>query len=175
MPIDTIFFDNSEYPALQSKGFAAKFAFPFAFELGLGQGEHRYGYDIGCNNVKWALPYSQPIDILINDEWDAYNLPERKVDYIFSSHCLEHLRNWVEALDYWNTKIRHRGVLFLYLPHPQQRYWRPWNNRKHIHSLSPELITGYFQDRQRIWYNTFVTQGWDLNHSFYAIAEKINA
>jgi SAM-dependent methyltransferase len=172
--IKKIIFGDEVYPAFQAEGFAAKFAFPFAFELGLGEKEHRYGYDIGCNRLQWCLPHAEPIDPLINPEWDAYHLPGIKVDYIFSSHCLEHLRDWVEALDYWATKIKRGGILFLYLPAPEQRYWRPWNNRKHIHSLYPGLLEQYFEDRPRLWCSTFVTKGYDLNHSFYAIAESID-
>jgi len=113
-----------------------------------------------------------PIDPLIDKRFDAYNLPPTVVDYIFSSHCLEHLNDWVGALDYWATKIKKAGILFLYLPHPAQRYWRPWNNRKHIHSLNPYIIRSYLKDRG-CWTKIFVTKGFDLNNSFYVVAEKI--
>lgn len=171
MAFETINYNGSVYPKLQTKGFAAKFAFPFAEEIGIGQ-EDQLGYDIGCAKLEWKLPFAYPIDPAIDTNGDAYNLPHM-VDYIFSSHCLEHLRDWVEALDYWATKLRHGGVLFLYLPHPNQKYWLPWNNRKHIHSLSPKLMKGYFIDRWELWHNFYVTRGYDLNHSFYAIAERI--
>lgn len=171
MPIKTISFNGSEYPAFQSEGFAAKFAFPFAEAIGIGR-EGQLGYDIGCAKLEWCLGWAHPIDPVIDSIWDAYRLPSKNVDYIFSSHCLEHLRDWVGALDYWATKIKRGGILFLYLPSPEQRYWLPWNNRKHIHSLSPELLAAYFKDRPKLWYNSMVTQGYDLNHSFYAIAES---
>lgn len=163
--MDTIHYNGENYPAFQASGFAARFAFPFAAELCNG-----VGYDIGCNRKEWCLPFAIPIDPLIDWTVDAYNLPDRTVDFIFSSHCLEHLRNWVEALDYWATKIRSGGILFLYLPHPTQQYWLPWGNKKHIHILFPEVIEQYLRDRQ-VWKNIFVT-GRDLNHSFYVVAEK---
>lgn len=171
MPIDTIEFRGSEYPSFQSTGFAAKFIFPFALEVCKG-----VGYDIGCNRKDWILPGAIGIDPTLNI-WlnnsivDAYNLPEKEVDYIFSSHCLEHLRNWVEALDYWTSKLKFGGVLFLYLPHPDQTYWRPFHNRKHIHSLSPELIESYLMESGN-YSHTFVSQR-DLNHSFAVMAQKI--
>ena len=80
---------------------------------------------------------------LFDDEYDAYNLPEEKADYIFSSHCLEHLDSWVEALDYWIEKLRRGGDLFLYLPDYSQEYWRAWNNRKHKNIFSAQILNDF--------------------------------
>jgi SAM-dependent methyltransferase len=163
--IDIIEFNGKDYPALTAHGFAAQFAFPFAEKLCKGT-----GYDIGCNRPNWQLPGSIPVDPAIpGNGHDAMNLP-MNVDFIFSSHCLEHLPDWVGALDYWHTRLNPGGVLFLYLPHPEQEYWLPFNNRKHIHSLTPFIVRKYLEARN--WKNIFVTDGYDLNYSFYAIAEK---
>lgn len=161
--MEVIEYDNTFYPLFQTVGFASKFCFPFAKEVCKG-----YGYDIGCNRVEWSLPGSIPIDIVLT-HWDAYNLPEERVDYIFSSHMLEHVPNWVECLDYWTDHLVLGGILFLYLPSYQQKYWRNWNNRKHIHNLSPEVIKDYLVDRGYI--NIFVS-GVDLNSSFTIMAEN---
>lgn len=165
--IETIQFKEHTYPAFQSHGFAAQFALPFALQVCKG-----VGYDIGCNREEWCFPGAIPVDPAMGGvmgNCDAYNLPSTLVSYIHSSHCLEHLPDWVAALDYWQTKLKTGGVLFLYLPHPSQQYWRPWNNRKHIHSLSPEIIKDYLTDRG--WDKIFVS-GCDLNNSFIAMAEK---
>ncbi len=167
--IETIRHNNIDYPAFQAQGFAAKFAIPFAQQVCFN-----VGYDIGCNRKEWAFVDSDgieaiPVDPEIHKAYDAYDLPELKVDYIFSSHCLEHLRDWVEALDYWATKIKRGGVLFLYLPHYSQTYWRPWHNRKHKHCFTPEILKDYLTDRG--WNKIFVS-GVDLNNSFCVIAEK---
>ncbi len=172
MPVEIICHEGRAYPLLQTYGFAAEYAFPFAFKIINPAQENCVGFDIGCNRKEWSLPYSMPIDPMVDNRWDAYHLPELTVDYIFSSHCLEHLPNWVKALDYWATKIRRGGVLFLYLPHHSQSYWRPWHNRKHIHILRAKDIRKYFHD-SGLWRNYFVTKGCDLNSSFYAVAEKI--
>ena len=110
------------------------------------------------------------IDPNIDPATDAYNLPDQLVDYIFSSHCLEHLADWVGALDHWHTRLRPGGVMFLYLPHYAQTYWRPWHNRKHVSVMQAQHLQDYFQSRN--YKKIMVTQGYDLNHSFYAIAEK---
>jgi SAM-dependent methyltransferase len=163
--MEIIEFKDRIYPAFQSKGFASKFAFPFAHEVC-----HGLGLDIGCNRLEWCFPGALPVDPVIN-EFHAYDLPEDQWDYIFSSHCLEHLPHWVNALDYWTTKIKSGGTLFLYLPHPSQSYWNPWHNRKHVHIFYPENIYAYLRDSGK--YTKIFVSGVDLNNSFMAMAEKI--
>jgi hypothetical protein len=57
----------------------------------------------------------------------------------------------------------------LYLPHYSQEYWRPWNNRKHIHAFVPETIVDYMTDRGYV--NVFHSQK-DLLNSFMVVGEK---
>jgi SAM-dependent methyltransferase len=162
--IKTVTHDGKIYPEFQTNGNAARFAMPFAKELLQGN-----GLDIGCNRKDWAFPGAKMIDLEIDDEWDAFNLPNEKYDYIFSSHCLEHINDWVGALDYWGEHLKAGGVMFLYLPHYSQTYWRPWNNRKHVNILTPEFIKDYFEARN---YNNILVSGPDLYNAFYGVACK---
>jgi len=162
----TIEFKENVYPAFQAEGFAAKFAIPFAQQVC-----HGNGYDIGCNRDEWKLPGAFAIDPVMGP-FDAMNLPTGKVDYIFSSHCLEHLPKWTDALDYWAEHMDHGATMFLYLPDHSQSYWRPYHNRKHYHSFTPDIIKSYFTDQPNLWKNVFVS-GIDLNNSFMVMAEKI--
>lgn len=172
--IQTIQHKGHSYPAFQASGNAARFIIPFAQEVCKGR-----GFDIGCSKYEWSFPDSIPVDPSLND-WDAYNLPkivdangeELQLDYFFSSHCLEHLPNWVQALDYWHSRLKSGGVVFLYLPDHSQTYWRGWCNRKHLHMLTPEIIGNYFKDQPEMWKNVFVS-GVDLNNSFAIMAEKV--
>ena len=155
-------YNNKIYPELQTQGFASQYAFPFAKKFCSGK-----GYDIGCMKEEWALPGAIPVDInLDNNSYSAYNLPKEKVNYIFSSHCLEHLEHWVKAIEYWSTLC---DVLFLYLPHYDQEYWRPWNNTKHRHVLTPDIVS---ECMQQYFQQVITTTGWDLNHSFYSVGVK---
>lgn len=162
--ISTIQFNENLYPAFQAQGYAAQFAIPFALHVCKG-----VGYDIGCKNREWSFPDSIMIDISIEDPYDAMNLPPQMVDYIFSSHCLEHLQNWVDALDYWTEHLKPGGTLFLYLPHYNQEYWRPWNNRKHIHAFTQNVIVDYLEAKG---YQNIFHSGVDLNSSFIVMGEK---
>ena len=164
VPIETIDFNGEKYPLFQAEGFAAQFAFPFALKVCKG-----IGYDIGCMKKEWAFPGAIPIDISFNDGWDALHLPQKNVDYFFSSHALEHINDWVRVLDYWSSCLKSGGVLFLYLPHPNQRYWLPWFDRRHIHILHPEDVAQYLRDNG--YKNVFNSER-DLNHSYAVIGEK---
>ena len=155
--------DNNKYPAFQAEGNAAQFALPFASHLCKGE-----GVDIGCNREEWKLPGAHPVDPVMNG-YNANNFPYKDLDYIFSSHCLEHLDDWVGTMDYWTSKLKEGGVMFLYLPHYSQTYWRPWNNRKHVNILQPEYLADYFDARG---YDTHWTTGPDLNNAFYAVGIK---
>jgi SAM-dependent methyltransferase len=164
--IETIEFGGVEYPLFQAKGFASKFAFPFALEVCKG-----IGYDIGCNRDEWKLPGAIGIDPILNEKYNAHKLPEGvKVDYIFSSHCLEHLDNWVDAVEYWASKLRDGGVLFLYLPDYSQIYWRPWNNRKHKNIFNQQMLVDFLKDK--LLFKKVFASGVDLNNSFMIIGEK---
>lgn len=164
MEIATIEFNNKKYPAFQAEGNAAQFAIPYAKHICSG-----VGYDIGCMKKEWAFPGATPIDLSFEDPWDALNLPSKEMDYIFSSHCLEHIPNWVAVLEYWESVLRVGGVLFLYLPDYSQEYWRPWNNRKHVNIFNPQIIQDYMLSQK--FENVYVSSI-DLNNSFMAFGNK---
>lgn len=175
--METVEWEGEHYPKFQSEGFAAQFAFPFAYKFCKG-----YGLDVGYGREEWKLPGAIGIDqnkIMINDRveeksvFSALNLPFQQADgggwnYIFSSHCLEHIPNWVDVLNHWYDNLRQGGILFLYLPDFSQRYWRPWNNRKHIHAFTPEIIEEYMLTK----FKNVIVSGVDLNSSFIAVGEK---
>ncbi|HZE18902.1 MAG TPA: methyltransferase domain-containing protein [Candidatus Angelobacter sp.] len=91
------------------------------------------GLDIGAD--AWPLPGSIPIRE--GEHQNAYRLdafPDGSLDFVFSSHCLEHLRHWPGALRLWIRKLKPGGRLFLYLPHPSMLLWRragPWVGLRH--------------------------------------------
>ena len=162
--IDYIEYKGDKYPSFQTIGNASQFAIPFAKHFCKG-----FGYDIGCMKKEWSFPGSYPIDLSFYDAWDSNNLPSTPPEYIFSSHCLEHVDDWVETMDYWYSRLVDGGVLFLYLPDYSQKYWRPWNNRKHKHAFMPEIIKDYMTDKG---YNNIFVSGIDLNNAFMITGEK---
>lgn len=116
------------YPEYLKHGNACRFITATAKEFCKG-----IGLDVGAG--KWPLPGAIPVDA--KDGRDAMELPAGQYDYVFSSHCLEHLANPVAALEHWKSRIKPGGVLFLYLPHPDMTYWLPQHCRKHLHAWRP--------------------------------------
>lgn len=162
--MDLIEFDNDKYPAFQSYGNASQFAIPFAIHFCKGT-----GYDIGFCKEEWKFPNAIGIDIGLNNGFHANNLPDEEVDYVYSSHCLEHVDEWVLTLELWLSKLKKGGILFLYLPDFSQKYWRPWNNRKHKHCFTPYIIETFLKNKNM---NNIMISGIDLNNSFMVVCEK---
>jgi hypothetical protein len=75
----------------------------------------------------------------------------------------------VETLDYWYLNLKKGGVLFLYLPHYEQEYWRPWNDRRHVNIFTAEIIKDWMESKgfKKIFWSER-----DLNHSFMIVGEK---
>jgi SAM-dependent methyltransferase len=154
-------YKGKDYPVLIKDGNACKYCLPFAEQFCIGE-----GLDIGGFN-DWTFPGARAVNITLGDGYDAYNLPEGSYDYIFSSHTLEHLPDYVKALEYWKQHLQPGGVLFLYLPHPEMEYWRPENNRKHLHLFYPQDVA---KALETIGYKDVLTSERDLYWSFTVVA-----
>ena len=178
-------YKGKTYPKFQELGFASQFAIPYARHLCKGR-----GVDVGCNRNEWMLYPRSNSSMSYEDMWNsimienkcypidpvmgihnALNFPTfcNNLDYIFSSHCLEHLYDWVDVLDYWTRRLKSGGILFLYLPDFSQEYWKPWNNRKHKNIFNSEIISEYMKDSN---YTNVFKSGVDLNNSFMVYGEK---
>jgi SAM-dependent methyltransferase len=104
-----------------------------------------HGLDVGASY--WPLPGSMPIDNELGPglENAIEDVAPGSQDYVFSSHCLEHIPDWEAALDEWISKIRPGGVLFLYLPHPACKLWQKSNPQMaNIHAWIPtfDVVAG---------------------------------
>lgn len=167
----TVNCEGVDYLAHEAEGNAARWIMPLAQYYCKG-----VGVDIGYSKDEWKMPGAYGIDN--GETWNATNIPIRRVlanddkiewDFIFSSHCLEHVAaNLYETLDHWVDRIKVGGILFLYLPHASQNYWQPRNNRKHVHSFTGHEIEQYLKG---LGHQVFVS-GVDMNHSFTVICEK---
>ena len=163
--MNLITFNDDKYPFFQTLGNASQFSIPYANHFCKGEN----GYDIGFCKNEWKLPNAIGIDISLENGYHANNLPDNLVDYIYSSHCLEHVDDWVSTLEYWTSELNSQGVLFLYLPDFSQKYWRPWNNRKHKHCFTPEIIKEFLIDKKM---QNILVSGIDLNNSFMIVCNK---
>jgi SAM-dependent methyltransferase len=155
-------YDGQRYPEYLKNGNACQFIAATAAHYCKGE-----GIDIGAGG--WPLPGAKPIDMALGHNGMSLPPPYRKWDYVFSSHCLEHLSDPVKALRHWKDQLKPRGVLFLYLPHPDMRYWRPQFCAKHLHMWRPTDMAALLTDigfvdvlhgeRDLAW--SFAAVGWN--------------
>lgn len=151
------------FPDYLKTGNACRFIVPVALQFCQGK-----GLDVGAN--KWPLPGAVPVELL--DGGDAMDLPANPHtatgtwDYVFSSHCLEHLANPIAAIEHWKMRIKKGGVLFLYLPHPKMTYWLPQNCRKHLHTWEPEQMAQIVRD---LGFSDVIHSERDMAYSFTVI------
>lgn len=138
-------FMERDYPEFLSHGNHAQYILPVAKQI---LGDKTLGVDVGCKKPEWAYPGALLADIAIDDPWHALNLPHYgELEYIFSSHCLEHIVEWKETLHYWKHALKSGGIIFLYLPHTDQEYWdtRFMTTKRHVNNFSPEQLEYYFK------------------------------
>jgi SAM-dependent methyltransferase len=142
IPIDTHIYKYKGvyYPNYIKYGAAYKYIEPVALQFCKGN-----GLDIGGESGA-HLRGARPINLTLADEYNAHNLPAGKYNYIFSSHTLEHISDYVDTLQYWKSYLKPRGVLFLYLPSHEMEYWLPQNNKKHLHVFTPDGIEKILYD-----------------------------
>jgi SAM-dependent methyltransferase len=154
---DLFEYKNSLYPEYIKHGNAAQYIFPIAKKFCKGD-----GLDIGgledCH-----FPGVEYINKIYGG--NAFNIPIKCYgwDFIFSSHCLEHLENYIKALEHWSDRLKYKGRLFLYLPHPDMEYWRPENCRKHLHVFWPYDLARVLETLN---FKNIIYSERDLNWSF---------
>lgn len=101
------------------------------------------GIDIGAG--LWPLPGATPVDVERGPgaSRKLEDIANRSQDFVFSSHCLEHIAAWEDALRAWIAKLKPGGKLFLYLPHPTCAIWRPGSpfvGDGHKWAPTPEIV-----------------------------------
>lgn len=114
------------------------------------------GLDIGCGPYK-AFPHFIGVDSkkdtelfgidmtpdnVVPDACALPQVPDNKLDFVFSSHLLEHIEDYHAALREWWRIIKVGGYLVLYLPHRDlyPNMGMPGANPDHKHDFLPEDI-----------------------------------
>jgi SAM-dependent methyltransferase len=159
------------YPDYLTEGAASGAIFREALKFCQGR-----GVDVGAGF--WPLPGAIPLDLERGPGAgrSVAEFPDGSLDYVFSSHCLEHIGDWREALDEWASKVRPDGTLFLYLPHPDCAIWHPGSpfvRDGHKWSPTPEVIK---QALGTVGFRVIASDdGPDVMQSFYVCGLRIAA
>ena len=91
------------------------------------------GIDIGCGSDP-VLPGVMPFDIADGDANEILRHVHRQFDFVYASHCLEHMRDPRAAIAQWWQLVRPGGVLFVIVPDEdlyEQGFWPSRFNRDH--------------------------------------------
>jgi SAM-dependent methyltransferase len=131
-----------------------------------------HGIDIGAD--RWPLPGATPV--YNEPHQNAHKLdsiPNTSLDYVHSSHCLEHLDRWQDALRLWASKLKPGGYLFLYLPHEDMKLWNPGSPWVHDgHKWQPTIaVLKPFLESIGLRVIDF-NSGHDHYWSFHIVAQK---
>jgi SAM-dependent methyltransferase len=91
------------------------------------------GIDIGCG-ADPVLPGVMPFDLAQGDANEILRHVDRRFDFVYASHCLEHMRDPRAAIAQWWELVKPGGVLFVIVPDEdlyEQGFWPSRFNRDH--------------------------------------------
>lgn len=76
------------------------------------------GIDIGCGDDCLQVEEGsvRPWDVADGDAQQMAGVPDASYDFVYSSHCLEHLRSVEAALTHWIRILKPSGWLYLVVP-----------------------------------------------------------
>ncbi len=157
---------EKKYPDYMNTGNAADFI------KGKAKEYMKSGYvDVGCS--KWPMANSIPVDK--HNREVIEQAEDETFAGVFSSHCLEHIKDWETELALWHRIIRQHGILFMYLPHPNCEPWHAktgsWVGKEHV--WNPEPVTLVRHLREVLNFDILeYTSRQDPLWSYYVIARK---
>jgi hypothetical protein len=153
---------ESKYPAVLNRGNACEGIKNYALKFCRGR-----GLDVGSN--QWPLPGALP-----SDE-NSRRFHEGPFDFIFSSHCLEHIEDWQSELKLWDESLISGGTFFIYLPHPAMEPWRPggaWVGAHHKWGPEPVSLVKWLHENTRIKVSEYSVYP-DYYYSFFIRGQKV--
>lgn len=171
--LNKVKFKNQVVPEYITNGNSARFAKPFfdevckgdnGIEIGYGKNEWRLNQNALCYDITDNSQYKNDIEYLKQFEKNSF-------DWIFSSHCLEHIKDYKKSLMTWTKYLKKEGVLFLYLPHYACLYWRVnlMPTKRHLHDFNEFCLE---IELQNLGYKNIEVSDCDLAYSFGIYGEK---
>jgi SAM-dependent methyltransferase len=102
------------------------------------------GVDVGSGI--WPLNGARPIENHATENAYKINALDNSLDYVFSSHLLEHLGHHQLAINEWRRVLSPSGILFLYLPHPVCKMWAPQVLKEHVWMPDPIYLRDFLPE-----------------------------
>ena len=134
--------------------------------------QHCQGRGIDVGSSIWPLPGA----VAVPDENHRHVFDQGPFDFLFSSHCLEHIKNWEEELKLWANSVKVGGTAFLYLPHPRMEMWKArtglWAGAVHFWNPSPMELVNWLHENTTLRVEEYSAYP-DAYWSFYLVAKKV--
>lgn len=73
------------------------------------------GIDIGCGSDP-IFPEADCFDVADGDANEICRYVKKQYDFVFSSHCLEHMKNPFHAIQQWWNLVKENGYLYIVIP-----------------------------------------------------------
>lgn len=127
------------------------------------------GVDIGAG--KWPLNGAKAIEDNLDENAYIIKEADSSLDFVFSSHNLEHLSDWQKALREWYRVLKVGGQICLYLPHPVCDMWAVGVNKQHLWSPNPVAVTSFLKQELKMTIEE-VSELPDGYLSFFVVAKK---
>ncbi len=142
------------------------------------------GLDVGCGK-KATFPHMTGVDdgkdyggarvTDIKAEADDLPFKDGSQDFVFSSHCLEHMEDYRATLKEWWRVLKPGGHLALYLPHRDfyPNIGQIGSNPDHRHDFHPDDIKAAMREVAPDW--TLVEdeeRGQDREYSFFQVYRR---
>lgn len=129
--------------------------------------------DVGCS--RWPIPNGIPVDVG-NREVALEQAADGAYTGVFSSHCLEHVKDWQREMRLWHRIIRPDGYMFLYLPHPRAEVWQAltgsWVGKNHVWNPEPVTLVKFIKEELGMHIVEYTSRR-DPLWSFHIIARKV--
>jgi len=99
------------------------------------------GIDVGAGIDPLFVPHGEVVsfDRKDGDAQDLSSIPDGTLDFVYSSHCLEDLKDIEAALSNWIRVLRPGGILYVVVPDWELYEHRSWPSRfnaSHRHTFS---------------------------------------
>lgn len=114
------------------------------------------GIDIGCGPDPLLIPSGtvRQWDVQDGDAQLMTGVPDGQFDFVYSSHCLEHMRDVPESLHHWTRILKPGGFLYVVVPDYmlyEKMTWPSRFNGDHKQSFS-FMITRRHVQRPNHWH-----------------------
>lgn len=76
--------------------------------------------------------------VIVHDATDLSSILPQAYDFVFSSHCLEHIANPVKAISEWLRVLKPNGYMVIIVPEKSQCF-----DHKRLHTQFQTLLTQY--------------------------------